>query len=146
MGTFNYTPTDHEAEKASNGYLMSLIAVMAGLPLPILNLLATFIFYLHQRKGTAFVQWHARQALFSQVALICINSPGFYWTMSILFGKTEISNAYIAYMLLIILINLSEFIATIYTMIQVRQGRHVSWWLFGDLAALKPTSDHAHTV
>ncbi len=146
MNTFSYTPTDHEAEKASNGYLMSLIAVMAGLPLPILNLLATFIFYRHQRKGTPFVRWHASQALYSQVALICLNSPGFYWTLSILLGKTEISNLYISYMLLIIILNISEFIATIYTMIQVRKGRHVSWWLFGDLAQLNTKSDHAHLV
>ena len=37
--TFAYKPTDHEAEKASNSYLMSLVALIAGLPLPIINLL-----------------------------------------------------------------------------------------------------------
>ena len=41
---FAYEPSEHEAEKASNSYLMSLIAIIAGLPLPIINLLATLIF------------------------------------------------------------------------------------------------------
>ena len=39
--SFPYVPGEHEAEKASNSYLMSLIAVIAGLPLPIVNLIAT---------------------------------------------------------------------------------------------------------
>ena len=38
---FDYEPTEHEAEKASNSYLMSLIALIVGLPLPIINLIAT---------------------------------------------------------------------------------------------------------
>ena len=36
-----YKPAEHELEAASNSYLMSLLAVMAGLPFPIINLLAT---------------------------------------------------------------------------------------------------------
>ena len=48
--SIGYIPGDHEAEKASNSYLMSLIAVIAGLPLPIINLIATVIFYLGNRK------------------------------------------------------------------------------------------------
>ena len=45
-GTFSYKPHDSEMERASNSYLMSLVAVMGGLPLPIFNLLATLFFYL----------------------------------------------------------------------------------------------------
>ena len=56
--TFNYQLSEEETESASNSYLMSLIAIIAGLPLPILNLLATFIFYLGNRKSTYFVRWH----------------------------------------------------------------------------------------
>lgn len=40
-----YKPAEHELEAASNSYLMSLLAVMAGLPFPIINLLATAVFY-----------------------------------------------------------------------------------------------------
>ena len=71
---FIYTPGEHEAEKASNSYLMSLIAVIAGLPLPIVNLLATLIFFLGNRKGSYFVRWHCTQALVSQASLLVMNS------------------------------------------------------------------------
>ena len=71
--TFAYQPSEHENEKASNSYLMSLVAVIAGLPLPIINLLATFFFYLANRKSTFFVRWHCTQALLSQAVLLFSN-------------------------------------------------------------------------
>lgn len=131
--TFAYKPGEHEAEKASNSYLMSLIAVIVGLPLPIINLIATFIFYLGNRKGTFFVRWHCTQALLSQASLLAMNSVSFWWTISIVFKDGEISNHYISYMITVFLFNLVEFIATIYTAIQTRKGIHISWWFYGDL-------------
>lgn len=133
---FEYVPGEHEAEKASNSYLMSLIAVIAGLPLPIINLIATLIFYLGNRNGTYFVRWHCTQALLSQFSLLFMNSFGFWWTVSIVFGDETVSNPYIAYMITVFLFNVVEFIATIYTAIATRKGQHVSWWLYGDLTNL----------
>ena len=134
--SFAYEPGEHESEKASNSYLMSLIAVMVGLPLPIINLIATFIFYLGNRKGTYFVRWHCTQALLSQFSLLFINSFGFWWTVSIFFTEEQISNRYIAYMFAVILFNLTELIATIYTAIQTRKGKHIEWWLYADITSL----------
>lgn len=128
-----YKPGDHEAEKASNSYLMSLIAVIAGLPFPIINLFATFIFYLGNRKGTFFVRWHCTQALVSQASLLAMNSCGFWWTVSVLFRDAEVTNAYIAYIITVFLFNLVEFVVTIYTAIQTRKGHHITWWFYGDL-------------
>lgn len=130
-----YQPSDHEAEKASNSYLMSLIAIIAGLPLPIINLLATGIFFLGNRKGTYFVRWHCTQALLSQASLLCINSYGFWWTISVLFTEAEATNNYIAYLLAAVLFNIVEFFATIYTAVQVRKGIHVEWLFYSDLTS-----------
>ena len=41
---------EHDHEQASNSYLMSLLALMVGFPLPIVNLIATAIFFLGNRK------------------------------------------------------------------------------------------------
>ena len=131
---FEYEPSEHEAEKASNSYLMSLIAVVVGLPLPIINLLATFFFFIANRKGTYFVRWHCMQALASQLLLLFFNSAGFWWTISIFFRDEEISNLYISYIVVLVLFNLVEFITTMYTATKARQGVHVVWWLFGDIA------------
>ncbi len=130
---FAYEPGEHEAEKASNSYLMSLVAVIAGLPLPIVNLFATLIFYMGNRKGTYFVRWHCTQALLSQFSMLFVNSTGFWWTISIMFTDEAITGNYIAYMIAAILFNITELIATIYTAIQTRKGKHVEWWFYGDL-------------
>lgn len=133
---FYYQPSEHELEKASNSYLMSLIAIMGGLPLPIVNLIATLIFYLGNRKGTYFVRWHCIQALFSQLFLLPFNSVGFWWTISIIFTPETITSNYIAYMITIFIFNLIEFIGTIYTAVVTRKGQHIEWWVIGGLTNL----------
>ena len=130
---FAYEPSEHEAEKASNSYLMSLIAIIAGLPLPIINLLATLIFYIGNRKSTYFVRWHCTQALLSQISLLFVNSTGFWWTVSILFTDETVSGNYFAYIITAFVINVVEFIVTISAAIKTRKGIHVEWWLLGDL-------------
>ncbi|HEY9170613.1 MAG TPA: DUF4870 domain-containing protein [Lutibacter sp.] len=136
VSKFAYLPGEHEAEKASNSYLMSLIAIIAGLPLPIINLIATLIFYLGNRKGTYFVRWHCTQALLSQISVLFINSFGFWWTISIIFTDEIITDKYIAYIITALIFNLTEFIATIYTAVQTRKGIHVEWWFYGNLTNL----------
>lgn len=131
--SFAYEPGEHETEAASNSYLMSLIAIVAGLPLPIINLIATFIFYMGNRKSSYFVRWHCTQALLSQASMLLINSYGFWWTVSIIFTDEKISSNFIAYIIAAILFNLTEFVVTIYTAIQTRKGKHVHWWFYGNL-------------
>jgi hypothetical protein len=140
LKNFVYEPGEHEAERASNSYLMSLVVVMVGLPLPILNLLATVIFFLGNRKATYFVRWHCTHALLSQASLLFINSAGFWWTIHILFDSTVITNQYIGYMITLFIFNLSEFIATMHAAIVTRKGKHVEWWFYGGLtnAICKP--------
>ena len=78
--TISYRVNDSELERASNSYLMSVIAIMAGMPIPLINLLATFLFLMVHRKGTYFVRWHCYQAFISQLFLFFVNTTGFWWT------------------------------------------------------------------
>ncbi len=133
---FAYKPGEHESESASNSYLMSLVALVAGLPLPIINLVATFFFFVANRKGTYFVRWHCTQALFSQLVILGFNGVAFWWTVALIFNNEQASNQYFAYMFTILFLNLLEFITTIYSAIQTRKGRHVEIWFFGSLANL----------
>ena len=133
---FPYVPNEHENELASNSYLMSLVAIIVGLPLPIVNLIATAIFYLNNRNSTFFVRWHCTQALLSQFSMLIINSAAFWWTVSILFRDEQLTDDYIGYIITALIFNISEFIATVYTAIQTRKGIHVEWWLYGSLTNL----------
>lgn len=134
--TFTYEPEEYETEKASNSYLMSMVAVVAGLPLPVINLLATLIFYMGNRKGTYFVRWHCIHALFAQLFLFFINCLAVWWTIYITFSSATMNNEYIAYIFTVLIFNLAGLIAAIYSAIQTRKGIHVEWWFFGSLTNL----------
>lgn len=134
--TFYYRPNESELERASNSYLMSLVAVIGGLPLPILNLLASIFFYLGNRKSTPFVKWHCTQNLLSQFGLFFLNSTGFWWTVSIVFNDEKVTNYYLGYMITLVLFNLAEFISTIILASKTRKGIHAELFLFSDLTNL----------
>ncbi len=129
-------PLDHEAEKASNSYVMSLIAVIAGLPLPLINLAATLIFYLGNRKQTFFVRWHCTQALLSQASLLIINTAGVVWSVMLLVKSSPVSSNYIAYIIAVLVFNAAEFIATVDAAVKTRKGIHVQWFFYGNLTDL----------
>lgn len=129
-------PLEHESEKASNSYVMSLIAVIAGLPLPLINLAATLIFYLGNRKQTYFVRWHCTQALLSQSSLLIINTAGVIWSAMILFKSAEVNSNYIAYIIAVLIFNAAEFIATVDAAVKTRKGLHVEWFFYGNLTNL----------
>jgi uncharacterized Tic20 family protein len=129
-------PAEFEAEKASNSYIMSLLAITGGLPLPVINLFATLIFFLGNRKATYFVRWHCLQALLSQFSLLIVNSIATVWTILIIFGSQEISSNFISYVITILIYNLVEFIATIDAAVKTRKGIHIEWWFYGSLTNL----------
>jgi hypothetical protein len=138
---FYYKPNDSELERASNSYLMSLVAVIGGLPLPILNLLASIFFYLGNRKSTPFVKWHCTQNLLSQFGLFFLNSTGFWWTVSVIFYDEKVTNGYFGYMITLLIFNLVEFISTIILASRTRKGIHAQLFLFSDLTNILVKKD-----
>lgn len=146
MSTGIVTDIEFEQERASNIYLMSLAIVIVGLPLPIINLIATFFMYLSNRNKTWFIRWHSLQALLSQTAIAAINGFGMYWTLSVFFTDETVSNSYIAYLITAFTFNLLEFIGTIYAAVQTRSGYHVSFWFFGPLTDLLCPKENSPTA
>lgn len=142
----------YEYEQAGNSYLMAVVAVIAGLPLPIINLIATVGYYMAQRKSSYFVRWHCIQAGLGQIALVPFNSIALAWTLGILFGGrgvlglTDIPRRYYSdnalpfddysgatlyywlYIAFIIVLNISEFIVVIATASKVKKGQNVRWF------------------
>jgi hypothetical protein len=125
--------SDYDAERASNSYLMSLAVLMVGLPFPVINLIASALFYLNNRRSSAFVRWHCMQALVAQACTLPINAAAVYWTLRIVFGSALVTNAYAGYIATVLLFNLVEFIANVYSAVKTRKGIHVSWWFFGGI-------------
>ena len=111
-------PHEDEKERASSCYVMSLVAVMIGLPMPIINLAATGIFYLMSRRGTFYVRWNAIHALVSQVPL---------------FSFTALSSGYIAYFITVNLYNIYDFVETVRSAVRTRKGEIHRWYLYSTI-------------
>jgi len=144
----------NDLEQASNSYLMAVVTLITGLPLPIISLIASLGYYIAHKKSSYFVRWHSLQTLLAQCLVIPFNSFALAWTLSLIINNTSIQLIslqgesttiynhgffggsvlnYVFYLLFIILINTIEFIATIYTASRVRRGINVRWFLIADL-------------
>lgn len=144
----------HEYEQASNSYLMALIAIMAGVPLPIINLIASAGFYLASRNSTYFVRWHSIQSALGQLFLLPFNSIAFAWTLQFVISSGYLGtwhnwqpdsihrlslnypatfSYYLIYILFIVILNILEFAVTIYTASRVRDGQNVRWFLLATI-------------
>ena len=80
---FKYQPHAAEFEKASYAYLLGILALAVGLPIPIINFLAGIFYYLSARKETEFVRWHALQEAILQFTMLIINSIHIAWLLSL---------------------------------------------------------------
>jgi uncharacterized Tic20 family protein len=132
----NYFFNEAEYEQASNSYLMSVVAIIGGLPLPIFNLIATLIFYFYNRKKSHFIRWHCTQALLMQLFLFIINSINISWTLRIVFGSAQLTNNYIAYLICVIIFNIVDLFITIKVASKVRNGETINLWFFTELTHL----------
>ncbi len=137
---FAYRPQPHEFEKASYAYLVSILSFVVAIPLPIVNLVATLVYYLGIRKSTYFVRWHGIQAILTQLAILPFNSIAFWWFVDALINEESLSMNFWLYLIFVLIINATEFIASIITASSVRGGRHVRWWIYATItdAIVKP--------
>ncbi|MXN92449.1 DUF4870 domain-containing protein [Flavobacterium sp. Sd200] len=123
----------HEIEQASNSYLMAVVAVIAGVPLPIVNVIASFLFYLGQRKSSYFVRWHCIQAILAQAIMVPFNSIAIGWTIRLLIDENTPDMYYIMYISFVLVFNIVEFFTVIITAAEVRKGKNVRWFLIANL-------------
>ena len=132
-------------KKASNSYLMSVMAVMVGLPLPVFNSIASLLFYFGNRRSNYYVKWHCTQALLSQLTVFIMNSVAITWTLKVIFGMPAATDSYFAYIITVIVFNIAELVINISAAIKVSKGRAAYWFLWGPLTdiIIKPVKTAA---
>lgn len=127
---------EYEMEKASNSYLMSIVFLTIGMPLPFVNLIGTIIFWSGNKNESFFVRWHCMQAFLTQFTLFIVNIVGLVWAANLYFKELPVNNWFISYLLTLLIFNLLEFIATIAGAVQTRKGIHLKWFFYGCLTDL----------
>jgi uncharacterized membrane protein len=121
-------------------YLMMFAAIGAGLPLPIINLIAAIIYYFLNRSKSRFVHFHSLQSLLSQLPTSLLNAGLVFWTMQRWiwmdcgFFKCPYWNEYVGYLCAVVLANIAYFIFGIIAAIKARQGRMYYLVFFGKLS------------
>ena len=126
---------EREKEDAMGAYLMMFAAVAVGLPLPIINLIASIIYYFINRKKSRFVHFHSLQALLSQIPTTIINWVAVVWSAAIIFKEDwTTSDEFWAYIIFAGLSTLLYFIINIIAAFKARQGKMYYYLFFGKLS------------
>lgn len=136
-----------EREDAMGAYLMMFAALAAGLPLPIINLIAAIIYYYLNKNKSRFVKFHSLQSLYSQIPTTLLNATLVFWTIRILFrggsfdggdqliaGFATVGEFFWGYLYLVIAANLTYILFSIIGAVRARNGRFYYFLFFGKIA------------
>ena len=126
-----------EKEDAMGAYLMMFAAIAAGLPLPVINLIAAIIYYFMNRHKSRFVKFHALQSLITQLPTSLINAIAVFWGIRIFFYNVAFSNLYKGYLVFVILANVLWVVFSLIAAVKARRGKFYYMIFFGKYAYLR---------
>ena len=100
---------EREKEDAMGAYLMMFASLAIGLPIPLLNLIASVIYFFVNSKTSAFVAFHALQALPTHMPVVLLNAGVVGWLIGILVTPPHdmFGPAFFWYLFFIVLVNLA---------------------------------------
>jgi len=126
--------TIREREDAMGAYMMMFAAMAAGLPLPIINLIAAIIYYYINRSKSKFVHFHSLHSLLAQLPTSILNAGLIFWSIRIWLFDWELSDYFIGYIWMVVFANLLYFIFSIVAAVRARRGRFFYFLFFGRYA------------
>ena len=127
--------TNKEKDDAMGGYLMMFAALAVGLPLPIINLIASIIYYYTNKNNSRFVRFHTYQALLSQLPLTLLNAVCVGWALRIFFSISwTLTPAFIGYAMMLLVANFAYLIFGVIGAVKASKGRMYYYWIFGRIA------------
>jgi uncharacterized membrane protein len=141
-------PSLQHREDAMGAYLMMFATLAMGLPLPILNLIASVIYAAINGSKSDFVRFHVLQSLYSQIAVSSLNAYAIFTVVSALFfGGTNggFDPAWFGWLLTLGGLNLTYIVFSIVAAVQARKGQLFKFPFFGWLAMLHSYGRRAHS-
>lgn len=138
-----------EREDAMGAYLMMFAALGAGLPLPILNLVAAIIYYYINKGKSLFVRFHSLQSLLSQLPTSILNAVAVFWGIRIAFFDYAFTDIFKGYLWMVGVANLIYIIFSIIGAVKARKGQMYYFLFFGPISyqsVFKRSDKHASTA
>ena len=129
-----------ERERSLASYFMMFISSTVGLPLPFINLIASWIYFSYTRKTSRFVKFHALQSLLSQIPVTILNTTLAIWVILLIInniGHLEyamVTSSFYGFVATIIIVNLVYIIFSIIAAVRAYHGRLYYFPFFGNIA------------
>lgn len=128
---------EREKEDAMAAYLMMFASLAIGLPIPLFNLVASFVYYLVNRKTSPFVGFHALQSLLSHLPVVFVNAGLVAWLVVAIVGPAGFHGMFFAYLIFTVLLNLLYITISIVALVHARKGRFYYMPFFGRVSFLR---------
>jgi uncharacterized membrane protein len=128
--------SQREKDDAMASYLMMFASWAVGLPLPLINLIASVIYYAINKKKSKFVAFHSLQSLLSQVPVSLLNAGIVGWGIGLLVAQDveTVIWPFIGYVLFCAAVNILYIVLSIVSLIQANKGRFYYMPYFGRIA------------
>ncbi len=123
-----------DRDDAMGSYLMMFASIGAGLPLPIINLIASVIYYFVNKHKGRFVRFHLLQSLWSQIPVTLLNGFMVIWTVRNFVTQTDFSQLFFGLLWTTVLVNVLYLGFSIYAAVRANKGRFYYFVFFGKLA------------
>lgn len=136
--------TEREKDDAMGAYLMMFASLAIGLPIPLVNLIASVIYFLVNRKTSTFVAFHALQALLTHIPVVLLNAGVVAWIIVNIASKNVVP-VFFWYLFFTILVNLAWIVWSIVALIHANKGRFFYMPFFGRLCFGVYYGPHART-
>ena len=129
-----------ERERGLASYFMMFISSTIGLPLPFINLIASWIYFSYIKKTSKFVKFHSLQSLLSQIPVTILNTLLVIWIVLLIvnnIGHLEYamaSSSFYGFVATVVIVNIVYIIYSIIAAVRAYQGRLYYFPFFGNIA------------
>jgi uncharacterized membrane protein len=114
---------ERERDDAMGAYLMMFASLAIGLPIPLVNLIASVIYFLVNRRTSPFTAFHSLQALLTHVPVVLLNAGAVGWLIGILVSQAGFHAAFFWYLFFTVLVNIAYVAWSIVALIHAHKGR-----------------------
>jgi uncharacterized membrane protein len=128
--------SQREKDDAMASYLMMFASWAVGLPLPLVNLIASVVYYAVNRKASKFVAFHSLQSLLSQVPVSLLNAGVVGWGIGLLV-KGDAGDGlwpFLGYVFFVVAVNILYLVFSIIALVQANKGRFYYMPFFGRIS------------
>jgi uncharacterized Tic20 family protein len=125
--------SDREKEDAMGAYFMMFAALGLGFPLPLINLIASLIYFVIHRRKSRFVAFHALQSLISHLPVAAFNVALIVWLLWILATTTHFASEFFVFLVFVAFANILYIVYCVVALTRARKGQLYYMPFFGRL-------------